>query len=78
MLGNEVCASKETQKLELGTGDGKTTFTVKGKTSAINPSTKEAIDLYGVTGMNVKRVLPKPLRDGQVAEMRDKIEKAFA
>lgn len=77
-LGAEVIATGETAKLELGSGNNKTTFTVKGKTGGINPSTKEPIDLFGVTTMAVKKVMPKPLRDGVIQEMRDKIEKALS
>lgn len=77
ILGQEVIKTKQPAKLELGTGDGKTTITVKAKTSAINPATKEPIDLYGVTSIAVKKVMPKALRDGDIADMRKKIEKAI-
>ena len=77
ILGEEVIATKQTAKLELGTGNGKTTFTVKGKTSAINPATKEPIDLFGVTSVTEKKALPKSMRDGTISDMRKKIEKAF-
>lgn len=77
-LGKQVVSTKETAKLELGTGDGKTTITVKGETGGINPTTKESIKLYGVTTYQIKKVLPKPLRDGIIADVREKIEKAFS
>ena len=77
-LGKQVVATKETAKLELGAGNNKTTVTVKGKTGGINPTTKQSIDLYGVTTYQTKKVMPKSLREGVIAKVRSDIEKAFS
>jgi hypothetical protein len=76
-LGKEVLATKAPAKLVIGTGHGKTTIAVKGKTQAINPQTKAKIDLYGVASISKKQVIPRSLKTGVLADLQSDIAKAF-
>jgi hypothetical protein len=77
-LGKEVLDTKKNAKIVLGTGGGKTTISLKAQSQAINPQTKEKIDLYGVASISVKHVVPKAIKDGQLADLQSEIAKAFA
>ena len=76
-LGAEVIKTKKTAVLELGSGDGAKTFTMKAHTEGRNPHTREKVDSYGSFSYRTKVKTPgdKEFKEAHSA-MRDKIKAA--
>lgn len=77
-LGKEVLATKENQRLTLGSGHNKTTFGLKATGSATNPKTGEAIKLYGVASYSQRKMIPSALKKGKLNDLQAEIERVFA
>lgn len=63
--------------LKIGTGASRTDVVLKPKTKSRNPSTGEESTIYGQVQVRKKGVVPKALKEGVVADIAAKMEKAF-
>jgi hypothetical protein len=76
--GDQVMKTGNQCTLEVGTGNSKIVYTMGAKGEARNPKTGEVSDTYARFGKRKRGVVSKTLRDGDLAAMQAKIEKALS